>query len=64
MVLLIFVNVLLLPFTNVKSQNNQFPKKSLGKSNERILVSEFAMFAQKMVEGRLTEQIRFLGTHY
>ena len=42
-----FKNVLLLPFTKFKSQINQLQKDFLGKSNKRMLVSEFAMSAQK-----------------
>ena len=44
---LIFLNVLLLPFTKVKSEINRIQKDSLGKSYEKTLVSEFAVLAQK-----------------
>ena len=40
------VNVLLLPFTKVKSGSYQLQKDSLGKNYERTSVSEFAILAQ------------------
>ena len=42
-----FVNIFLLPFIKVESQIDWLQKDSLGKSNERTLVSEFAILAQK-----------------
>ena len=43
----VFVNVFLLPFTKFESKTIQLQKDSLGKSYERILVSDFAIMAQK-----------------
>ena len=40
--------MLLLPFTKVKTVN--YKKDSLGTNNERTLVSEFAIFAQKWLK--------------
>ena len=42
----IFLNGLLLPFTNVKSQIDQLQNISLGKKNQRTLVSKFAILGQ------------------
>ena len=42
-----FVQHLITPIYNGKSQINQLQRNSLGKSNDRTLVSEFAIFTQK-----------------
>ena len=41
------MNVLLLKLAKIQSQINQLQKDFLGKSNERLLVSELTMLAQK-----------------
>ena len=45
-----FLNVLLLPFTNFKSQINQSQKDALGKGNERTMISDLEILAQKWLK--------------
>ena len=45
-----FKNVLLLPFTQVKSQIDQLEKGSLRESCKRTAVSDYAILAQKWLE--------------
>ena len=45
-----FLNVLLLPFTNFKSQINQSQKDALGKRNERTMISDLEILAQKWLK--------------
>ena len=54
---LIFVNVLILQFTKVESQIDQLQQMTLGKRNERTLVSEFAIYAQKWLKMAAQKQI-------
>ena len=41
-------NILLLPFTKVLGQSDQLLKESLQNSDEKTMVSEFAILAQKL----------------
>ena len=45
-----FLNVLLLPFINVKFQTGPSQKDSLGNNLERTLVADFAIWAQKWLK--------------
>ena len=44
------LNVLFLPFTKVKTQIEWLQKDSLGKSNDKTLVSECPILAQKWLK--------------
>ena len=58
------LNVLLPPFTNVKSQIDRLQKDFLGKSYERTVVSEIAILAiLAIVENCYAEKSIFLGLH-
>ena len=58
-----FLNFLSLPFRNVDSQINQSQKDSLGKSNERVLFSEFSVLAHKWIFGSLWCNFMGLGQY-
>ena len=59
--IIVFLKILFLPFTKVKSQINQLQKDSLGKSYEWTLVSECVIFVSDMVEKRRAKNSRFVG---
>ena len=52
-------NILLLPFTKVEGPINQLQNKSLGKSYDRMLVSEFAILSEKRLKIAAQKKLDF-----
>ena len=56
-----FLKVLLLPITKIILQNDQLQKQIVHKSNERDVVSEFAILAEKLSKIAVQKKVDFLG---